>query len=66
MEHLAVFAPRRGEKKGTHRSCDGGDEGHAVPRSTSARSPLTYPTATRRAPFLCPLARGEDTKQGFH
>ena len=66
MERLAVFAPPSGEKKGTHRSCDGGDEGHTVPRSANARLPLTYPTATRRAPFLSPLAQGEDMKQGFH
>ena len=64
MELRTVFAPRSGEKKGTHRSCDGGDEGHPVP--SPARWPLTYPIAAQRAPFLSPLARGEDTKQGFH
>ena len=57
---LYVFAPRRGEKKGTHRGSVGEDEGHPCYLREHPLAPPLSQRLRRRSPFLSPLARGED------
>ncbi len=52
---------QRGEE-GAPSQSDRGDEGPSV--AFSIRWPLSYPIAPQWAPFLSPLARGEDVEQG--